>query len=832
MARTREKGRYGLTNRPALWVAAALALGITAADLLRPHPLLVLAALVALLIWAGLARRRAVALLLLVVGTFGALRYAYVQTVGRGDLGAWEGETVELTGTVSGEPELRGPQNIGYVLAVEHVGSSPAAGKVYVTQFGGTTPGYGERVQLKGRLKQPTGPRVPGGFDQAAYLARQSIYYTVDTGEARSLGPGSLNWLRRAAVAARVRLENVLKATLPPRDAALAAGLLFGTRSDIPDDVKNAFQASGVLHLLAVSGGNVAMILLVPRWLLLRAGVRKRIAAALLIPLVVFFVFLTGAGPSVLRAGLMALLVLLGEVLRREKDAVNTLGAAAAMLLLWSPGLLFDVGFQLSAGATLGILLLARRIEGWLSPRLRKLLGVWLGPKVAEGLSVTLAAQALVEPISLHTFGTFSTVAPLANLLVLSLVELIVPVGSLASLLGLVSLPLARAISWFVHMGLGALVWMVKAVAAIPGAYLAVGQLPAAGVLAWYAALLVLAYVPARQAAAGLIRRLRPGGQALTVAACVALVAVTGFTWSLALADPPDTLRVTFLDIGQGDAIVVEAPGGRSMVIDTGNATPSDPKTGRPGFDAGAEVVLPFLKREGIHRLDYLVLTHPDQDHAGGGAAVLEGIPVGTVLKSDGGSPTESRYVAALTDARRQGVAIRQPVAGDRIDLGGGVILDVLNPPAKRFSGTRSDDNANCIAMRLRYRKIAMLFTCDLEAEAEDQLVASSVPLQADLLKVAHHGSGYSSTLPFLKAVRPQYAVISVGNGNPFHHPAAGALDRLSQVGAEVFRTDRHGTVTARTDGFTLSVRGEKGGPQAEKYHPLGLLGRRWWFSW
>lgn len=149
MARTREKGRYGLTNRPALWVAAALALGITAADLLRPHPLLVLAALVALLIWAGLARRRAVALLLLVVGTFGALRYAYVQTVGRGDLGAWEGETVELTGTVSGEPELRGPQNIGYVLAVEHVGSSPAAGKVYVTQFGGTTQGMASGFSSK-----------------------------------------------------------------------------------------------------------------------------------------------------------------------------------------------------------------------------------------------------------------------------------------------------------------------------------------------------------------------------------------------------------------------------------------------------------------------------------------------------------------------------------------------------------------------------------------------------------------------------------------------------------------------------------------------------------
>jgi competence protein ComEC len=832
MAHTRAKGSIGLTNRPALWMAAALAVGIAAADLLRPHPALALAAVLASCAWAGLSRRRVTLALLLVVAALGALRFAYAQTAGRGDLAAWAGDKVELTGTVTGEPELRGPRGVGYVLTVERVGANPASGKVFVTQWGGRAPGFGERVSLEGRLKAPTGARTPGGFDQAAYLARQSVYFVVDASEPRLLGPGALNPIRRAAVAARVRLEGVLKATLPPREAALAAGLLFGTRSDLPDDVKNAFQASGVLHLLAVSGGNVAMILLIPGWVLRRLGVKKRMVAALLIPVVVFFVFLTGAGPSVMRAGLMALLVLLGEVLRREKDALNTLGAAASMLLLfWSPGLLFDVGFQLSAGATLGILLFARRFEGWLAPHVTKALGAWLGPIAAAGLSVTLAAQVLVEPISLHTFGSFSTIAPLANLLVLTLVELIVPVGSLATLVGLLFLPAARVLDWFVRLGLVGLVWLVKALAAIPGAYLNVGHLPAAGMVAWYCLLVFAAWPPARHAAVQLAQRLYSRRRGLQAAVCVALVCATGFTWRLALADPPDTLRVTFLDVGQGDALVIQAPGGRSMVVDAGVALPPDKKTGRPGFDAGAEVVVPFLKGQGIRRLDYLVLTHPDQDHAGGGAAILSGIPVGMVLKSDQGA-TEARYLAALDLARRKGVPVRQPVAGERIDLGGGVVLDVLNPRAVPFSGTRSDDNSNCVALRLRYRKITMLFTCDLEAEVEQALVDAGTPLRADVLKVSHHGSGHSSTQPFLEAVQPRYAVVSVGNGNSYGHPHAETLERLAGVGAQIYRTDRLGTVTARTDGLTLSVRGERGGPQDEQYHPLGLLGRRWLRAW
>ncbi|MDF2630841.1 MAG: ComE-like competence protein [Symbiobacteriaceae bacterium] len=832
---TREKGSFGLVNRPALWMAAALALGITAADLLRPHPALALAAVLLAAGWAARANRRLVPALLLTVSLLGTLRYAWVQTGGRGDLALWEGTKVTLVGTIVSDPELRQPRGGTYIVQAEEVEGRPAAGKVSVTQFGDKMPRFGERVEMQGSLKPPPGPKTPGGFDRAAYLARQGVYLTLDTGEPIVRGPGRVNLLRRVAVAARLRLEASLRASLPERDAALMAGLLLGSRADLPGDIKEAFRASGVFHLLAVSGGNLAMVIAPLVLLLRRAGLSKRAAAAAGIPAVIFFVFLTGAGPSVTRAGFMALLVLLGTVLRREKDAVNTLGAAVSILLLSSPGLLFDLGFQLSVCATLGILLFARPIEQRLTPVLQKVLGEKVGHLAAQGLSVTFGAQLLVEPISLYNFGAFSTIAPVANLLVLLFLEPVVQLGSVAAVAGLVVPTLATLLNLPVRLGLWLLITLVKGTSLIPGAYLEVGRLPAAWAVAWYAVLAVVA-VPALRtkavAMAPLAARARSPRRALTAAAALGLLLATGFTWRIALAAPPDTLTVTFLDVGQGDAVVIQAPGGKTMLIDAGAYLPDDPKTGRPGYNAGADVVVPFLESRGIRRLDYFVLTHPDLDHAGGGSAVLQSVKVGAVLKSDDGAAEARKYLEALAEAAKRKIPVLSPAVGGRIDMGGGVLLDVIGPPAPRLSGTRSDDNANCVAFRLTYRKVSMLLTCDFEAESEEYLLARNIPLKADLLKVAHHGSGHSSTEPFLAAVRPKYAIVSAGNGNAYGHPHKDTVQRLADAGATIYRTDRHGTITVRTNGLTFDLAGTRGNPEDDQYKPLGLLGRRLLRAW
>lgn len=841
--------------RPALWLAVAIAGGIVLAEWVRPHPLLV-GALFPLIALAGL-RWRDWSILLCLAAALGALLFAWQQTGGRGNLIAWVDQSVELVGTVVTEPILQKGGGLSYTVSAERVGEVPAKGKVAIQQWNEPTPvRFGERVRVAGRLQRPVGPKTPGGFDQAAYLARQGIDLTLKPSEVEGLGTGRLSLFQRGAVAARLRLEAALRGALPARDAALLAGLLFGTRSDLPEDVKQAFQESGVVHLLAVSGGNVAMILLPFIWFLRRLGVRPRWAGAAGIPLVWFFVFLTGAGPSVMRAGLMATLVLLGDLLQRERNALNTLGAAAVILLLIQPGMLFDIGFQLSVSATLGIMLFARRIQGWLEPRAQAIWGERLGAALAAGLSVTFAAQLVVEPISLFHFGALAPIAPIANLIVGLFLEPLVWVGTAVALVGLVLMPVAWLLGWPVRWGLWLLIFLVKATAAVPGGYVEPGRLPLAGVLVWYA-VLVLASSPALQgwlwgfakglrvegrstaatsggtvlaevnpsedapAGANLARQLRAlvrSRLAVTLLASTLPLLLAGrLLWP---GRPADELRLTALDVGQGDAILLELPGGKAMLIDGGPA--AAPEQGREGYDAGESVILPALRQRGIRRLDWVVLTHPHQDHAGGLPAVLRALPVGLLIEDgmDGSAPALRELEAVAAERGVPAVVVQ---SGQLLDLGAGATAQILAPPNPLFHDTRSDENANSVVLLVSYRGARLLLTGDMEAVGEEWLLAQGVDVRADFLKVAHHGSGYSSTSEFLAAVQPRYAVISAGRGNSYGHPDSKTVERLESVGAAIYRTDQQGTITFRTRGEGWTVSTTKTAPPSDA---IGLLGR------
>jgi competence protein ComEC len=835
--------------RPALWLAGAISAGIVLAEWLRPHPLLV-GALFPLLALAGL-RWRGWTFLLCLAAALGALLYAWDQTGGRGNVIAWVDQPVELVGTVVTEPILQKGGGLSYTVAVERVNGIAGSGRLAVQQSA-TTPRFGERVLLTGRPQRPVGPKVPGGFDQAAYLARQGIDLTLKPTKVERLGPGNLSFFRRGAVATRLRLESVLRAALPARDAALVAGLLFGSRTDLPPDVKQAFQESGVVHLLAVSGGNVAMILL-PFILFLRyVGLRPRWAGAAGIPLVWFFVFLTGASPSVMRAGVMATLVLLGDLLQRERNALNTLGAAAGILLLFEPGLLFDIGFQLSASATLGILLFARRIQGWLEPRAQAIWGERLGRGLAAGLSVTCAAQLLVEPISLFHFGALAPIAPIANLIVGLFLEPLVWLGTVVALVGLLLPWLAWLLGWPVRWGLWLLVFLVKATAAVPGGYLEPGRLPLVGVMLWYAALVLVSSPALRDwlkakgawlvglAAPTLQAKSDPSGPPqtgpvkptsrpilrLAMALALIVLPLPLFGRLFGPGRPADELRLTVLDVGQGDALLLELPGGRTMLIDGGPA--AAPEDGREGYDAGEAVILPTLRAHGIRRLDWVVLTHPHQDHAGGLPAVLRALPVGLLLEDGmaGTAPGPKELDAVAAERAVPAVAVQ---GGQVLDLGAGATARILGPPNPLFHDTRSDENANSVVLLVSYKGARLLLAGDMEAVGEEWLLAQGIDVQADLLKVAHHGSGYSSTPAFLAAVQPRYAVISAGRGNSYGHPDPQTVRRLEAVGAAVYRTDLHGTVTFRTrgDGWTVTT-----AHTAPPTKAVGLLGRPLLGAW
>jgi competence protein ComEC len=624
---------------------------------------------------------------------------------------------------------------------VECVDGEPRAGAVQLTAYGPTPPlATGQRIAVEARLDRPLGFRNPGTFDYAERLLRRGIAVvgTVRADRIVTLDEREPPWparLKRRAVAA-------MREALPSVSAALLAGLLLGERTDLPADVDAAFRRAGVYHVLAVSGFNVALVASTVWALLALARAPRRLAALGALVVVVGFAAVAGPQPSVLRATLMAVLVLLALLLEREASVLNGLALAALVILAVRPADLHDPGFQLSFAATAGIVLAPM-------PRGR----------LAAAVAVSAAAQLAVLPISLAHFNQLSTIGVLANLGVVPLAGLATVLGLVAVAAGLVSEVLAGwlfAAAWPILLLLRG---VVAAAAAVPGAVI---HVPAPGpfAIAGYVGALALGLSAwrLRETRLRLARRLAIG--AIVLAAVSALVTL----WP-ALRPADGWLRITVLDVGQGDAIVVEGPDGRTVLVDAGAGGPYR-------LDAGERVVAPFLWNRGILRLAAVVVTHDDADHAGGMAAVRERFTV---------------------RERWDGAADAGPLA-----LGGALVTPLATAAEGRNDAAR--------VLRVDFGLASVLLASDIEAAGEHALVTSGAPLDATVLKVPHHGSRTSSGPALLAAVHPSVAIVSVGGRNPYGHPDPGVLARLATTGADIYRTDHDGAILLETNGRTLTV--------------------------
>ncbi|HSE04105.1 MAG TPA: DNA internalization-related competence protein ComEC/Rec2 [Methylomirabilota bacterium] len=767
-----------LDAAPLLAPAAAFAAGIAAGAWLAVPASRLLAAGAILLLGAALtarARPRAAgALVLAGVGVLGALRAAGPGVPGDHLARAAPAPTVALEGRVAEEPVRGAPDRVRLLLDVDglHAGPErrPATGRVQLTVYGEPTAplGEGQRVRVAARLHRPVGFRNPGGFDYPAHLRRDGILLVGHTRADRitALTPD----VPPARVAVKRWAVGVIAARLPEASAALLAGLLLGERSALPPASDEAFRRAGVYHILAVSGFNVALLAGAVFGGLGACGVPRRAAAAVAASTLVGFALVVGAQPSVLRATAMGLLLLAAVLLDRESQLSNALALAGLALLLWRPGDLWDPGFQLSFAATAGIVHLAPRITAVLTAR-----GAprWL----ATALAVSVAAQAAVTPLMLAHFNQLSLIGVAANLVVVPLAAVATALGMLALLVELGSEALAALLFAALWLVLVALRATVAAAAALPSAMVHLPAPAGAAVAAWYAALLLAPDLPGS-------RRIR---------AAVAVLAVTVASLSIWpwLRPTESMLRVTFLDVGQGDATLIEFPEGPRLLVDGGPAGPRR-------FDVGERVLAPFLWNRPLAGLDAVALSHWDVDHAGGLAAVLTRFHVGEFWESGhppAGAPDTVRALARSRAPRRA------LTAGHRLWLGRALVT-VLGPAP----GPPQAPNDQSLVLRLDWRGVSLLLAGDLGPRGEALLLERAGPLRALVLKVAHHGSRFSSTTGFLEQVRPHVAVISAGARNPFRHPSAEALERLEAAGARVYRTDRDGAVILETDGRVLRV--------------------------
>ena len=651
---------------------------------------------------------------------------------------------------------------------------------------------YGDWLEIEGTVESP--PELEG-FSYRDYLARQGILSVIDHARVERLASNGGNPLYRAILALKGRAHETVLRILPEPQASVQAGILLGLERGIPRDLLEDFNRTNTTHIVAISGFNIAIV----AGLLAAIGDRtlgRRRATYLSLGGIVLYTVLVGAAPSVVRAAIMASLYVLGRRLGRQTYALTSLSLAAAAMTLLNPQVLWDLGFQLSFLATLGLILHVAPLSLWLEARLARWVQgetlALVSRAVGEALVVTAVAQVWVLPVIIHNFGILSVVSLAANALIVPVQGWVMILGGAATLVGMVALPLGQIAGWMAWLPVTWTVTVVQSLAEWEWAAVETGGWGIGLAAVYYLGLgitvvgrEITSYVPP-PAPTWVGRPVWLGAAGLAVAGMLGWVA-----WTQA-AD--GNLHVYFLDVGQGDAILMRTPNGGTILVDGG---------GSPAAVTSAlGETLPFWQRS----LDLVVLTHPQEDHLSGLLGVLDRYQVGMILHP--GLECPSRICEGFWDrVSARGIAVRTARAGVILRLGA-VTAEVLHPPARLLAGTESDVNNNSLVLRLEMGGARILLTGDLEFMGEQVLVASAGALESWVLKVPHHGADTSTTLALLEAVAPRIAVISVGADNKFGHPAAETLRRLE--GVRVLRTDERGTIELVTDGEKVWIRTER----------------------
>jgi competence protein ComEC len=725
--------------------------------------LLCLVGLLGVAVLNGSSRVAALGVVLAAAGMWwGAIR---LDALGESLLAADVGESGRAELVVTGPPRVT-PWAVRVPSETRTFRGKPLRERVLLLLPVGRSPPRGAILETVVRVAEPRA--ADDGFDERAWLARQGIHVVLRGGVWREIGT-------RGGVAGvgdrlRAQIERAVGRGSDGLRRALVLGVVLGEDEGLPDHVRENFRASGLAHLLAVSGQNVAFIAFGVYGLGWLLRLSRYLREVLTVGAIGAYVLAVGWQPSVVRAGVAGILASLAWLLARPRDRWHFFALGALVLLAWTPASLLEPGFQLSFAAVAGIFVGVPRVRATLE-------GYPLPPGSRDALAIAVVCGLVTAPVVLLHFGEAPVYTVFANAVAFPAVPFVLALGLLAAGAAPLSPEAATALAWLAGWAAAWLEVVARVFASLPGA-----QIGARTALV-FAALAIGGWALARHGRKRLDPRVRAAGLA-----SAGLVALLAAGWWAARPAPawqqPGGLRVTFLDVGQGDAALLETRSARVLV-----------DQGPPEANVAGQ-----LARMGVRSLSAVVLTHPQRDHVGGAADVIRELRVGTVLDPYLAATGPERE-EAIAAARERRVPVRLVREGSEFRAGG-LVLRVLWPPDPGLAS--EDPNLNATVLVASFGELDVFLPADAESDVTARLHLGAY----EVLKVAHHGSEDPGLPDELRVLRPEVAVISAGRDNDYGHPRAETLAALAQVpGLAVYRTDVHGRVVVESDGRGLRVR-------------------------
>lgn len=751
-------------DKPFLYIAVLLSVGIIISRFLEINVVfLFLTFLVVLFagIYIYLSKKNAIYLLLLAVFVLG-LTLGENALYSKGVYDDLSNRLVSFDGVVSNVILKDGFAK--YVLSPKN------KDKILVTQYGGTYPKEGDLTEVRGIIELPQGKRNPGGFDYRLYLKKNGITVLMNVNgySVRIIKSNADNYADKVVRMTRERITQIFFNSMPKNDADFISSVILG-QYNIEEDVLSSFRVTGLTHIIAVSGFNFGILTLFMMFVLNILHIR-RYSPFVIIPLLLIYTFITGAPPSAVRAVIMACMALIAASIGRENNPINAISFAATMILFFNPLMLFDIGFQLSFIATLSILLLYKPIKGIINIK---------SEKMKEALSVTLAAQIGTIPIIIYFFHNISIISLLPNILIVPIVSVAVVLGFLSAILGLIYMPLSIPLNLINIPVVEIVLHLTRIFSQIPHASISVSQPPVYMMLCYYAVLILLT--------SNLSRKIKISVVSTMLFLLMAVFAINSFT--------PKNLEIIFLDVGQGDSTFLMTPDGKSILIDGGGR----PEYGNSSFDVGQDILMPFLLYKNATSLDAVFISHTDYDHVGGILSILNDVDVKRIFIGRQVADSEN-FKKLMAIASKKQIPVFQLSKGDWVEISG-IKYDILSPDS--YVIAENPINNNALVFKMIYKNVSILFTGDIEKEAENALLDDNI--SSDILKVPHHGSNTSSQKKFVDEVNPKISVIMVGKNN--YGQPDGEVVKYLKSKSQLFRTDKDGAIIVETNGTFIHVK-------------------------